>query len=146
MTSITKTRFSKTTKCRYPFEIHYPTLPADIEEMEEADVAAYLEAKQAADAAARAELPETLIAAARAARQAALAAITVTTQSGKTFDGHDSARSNMLCAITAAGYVNQTSTAWRMADNSVATVTLAEVQEALTLAITRVGEIVVGAA
>jgi hypothetical protein len=42
-----KTRFSKTALCRYPFDLDYPTLPDDIEVMDEADVVAFLEAKQA---------------------------------------------------------------------------------------------------
>jgi hypothetical protein len=78
---------------------------------------------------------------AKAARDNALATIVVTTQSGKTFDGNETARSNMLCAITVAGFVNQTSTNWRLADNTVAQVTFDEVREALALSITRAGEI-----
>lgn len=79
---------------------------------------------------------------AKAAKDAALNAITVTTVSGKAFDGNETARTNMLSAITAASFLGQTSANWKLADNTVALVTLDEVKEALALSIQRVGEIV----
>lgn len=75
-------------------------------------------------------------------KDAALNAITVTTVSGKVFDGNETARTNMLSAITGASFLGQTSANWKLADNTVALVTLDEVKEALALSIQRVGEIV----
>lgn len=75
-------------------------------------------------------------------RKQRLDSIVVTTQSGKQFDGNETARVNMLAAITLAGFANQTSTSWKLADNTVATVTLDELQEALHLAMLEVAEIV----
>lgn len=85
---------------------------------------------------------EELAAQAKAAKVEALNTITVTTSSGKVFDGNETARLNMLSAITAAGVVGQTSANWKLADNTVKNVTLDELKEALALAIQRVGEIV----
>jgi len=72
----------------------------------------------------------------------ALNSIIVTTGSGKVFDGNETARNNMLSAITAANFIGQTTANWKLADNTVALVTLDEVHEALALSIQRVGEIV----
>ena len=75
-------------------------------------------------------------------KQDLLSSITVTTQSGNTFDGNETARNNMLSAIMAAEIIGETESQWKLADNTVETVTLTELKEALTLSIQRVGEIV----
>jgi hypothetical protein len=75
-------------------------------------------------------------------KKEALEAITVTTQSGKTFDGNETARNNMMCAIMTADIIGQTESDWKLADNTVAHITLDELKEALALSIQRVGEIV----
>lgn len=89
-----------------------------------------------------AEIAAENAAIAKAVKQKALAEIVVTTTSGKTFDGNETARLNMLSAITAAGVVGQTSSQWKLADNTVEVVTLDEIKEALALAIQAVGAIV----
>lgn len=71
-----------------------------------------------------------------------LSSITVTTSSGKVFDGDEVARNNMVSAIIASDFLGVTTSNWKLADNTVANVTVAEVKEALALAIQRVGEIV----
>lgn len=71
-----------------------------------------------------------------------LASITVTTQSGKTFDGNETARGDMLVALTVGEWVNETQTYWKMANNDTLLVTKEELQEALTLAIQAKGRIV----
>lgn len=71
-----------------------------------------------------------------------LNSITVTTSSGKVFDGNEAARNNMISAILSAEFIGQTSAEWKLADNTKAVVTLDEVKEALALSIQRVGEIV----
>lgn len=68
--------------------------------------------------------------------------ITVTTQAGNTFDGNETARNNMMCAIMAADIIGQKESDWKLADNTVAHITLDELKEALALSIQRVGEIV----
>ena len=85
---------------------------------------------------------EQLQAQAKAEKLQALAAITVTTSSGKVFDGNETARINMLSAIQSATFLNQTQAGWKLADNTVAIVTVDEIKEALALSIQRVGEIV----
>jgi hypothetical protein len=67
-----KTRFSKSTGCRYPFDLDYPTLPDDIEIMDEADVVVFVEKQQTkaiANALAAQQTPEAI--AARSAVQEA---------------------------------------------------------------------------
>jgi len=58
--------------------------------------------------------------------------IKVTTTSGKIFDGNEPSQDRMTRAV-AAGSPGET-TQWRLADNSVATVTYEELKEALRLA------------
>ena len=69
----------------------------------------------------------------------------VTTTAGNTFDGHESARNNMMSALMAAELLNETSTNWKLADNTVAVVTVPELKEALALAIAAAGEVVLNA-
>lgn len=92
------------------------------------------------------ELDAVAAAQAKADKVAALNSIVVTTASGKSFDGNEPARLNILSALTAAVFVGQTTAPWKMADNTVEMVTVDELKEALALAITRVGEIVTGQA
>ena len=76
------------------------------------------------------------------AKQLALDSITVTTASGKVFDGKDKDQVRMLSAIQASTLLGQTETQWKLADNSIATVTLDELREAHALAIQAVGNII----
>lgn len=75
-------------------------------------------------------------------KQTLLATITVTTQSGKTFDGNETARNDMLVALTVGEWINETQTYWKMANNDTLLVTKDELKEALTLAIQAKGRIV----
>lgn len=58
------------------------------------------------------------------------------------FDGNETARLNMISAIQASELLGQTESPWKLADNSVQTVTIAELKQALALAIQEVGRIV----
>jgi hypothetical protein len=58
----------------------------------------------------------------------------------KVFDAHLEARLNMATAIQASSLTNQTEAQWKMYDNSVQTVTVGELQQALILALTEVGK------
>ena len=49
------------------------------------------------------------------------------------FDGDEASQDRMLRAIQIAGATGETTTMWKLADNSVAEVTLNELKEALTL-------------
>lgn len=109
---------------------------------------------------------------AKQAKQLALDSITVTTASGKVFDGRDKDQSRMLSAIQASGTlveiltaqyndiaipsVTQTAeyntaihkathTLWKLHDNSTPEITLNELKEAHALAIQTMGAIIVGA-
>lgn len=68
----------------------------------------------------------------KASRDAQVAAIIVTTASGKVFDGNEPSQDRMTRAV--AGGDPAETTLWRMADNTVATVTREELREALRLA------------
>lgn len=78
-----------------------------------------------------ADLPDPMVAA-KAEREAAVAAIKVTTASGRTFDGDEASQSRMARALGAMDDTD--TTAWVLADNSVAQVGRMELREALRLA------------
>lgn len=71
-----------------------------------------------------------------------LQTIKVTTTNGNVFDGNETARNNMLSAITSAEFIGKTEEYWKLADNSTVLVQLPELKEALALAIQEVGRIV----
>jgi hypothetical protein len=79
---------------------------------------------------------------AKEAKLQALQQITVTTTSGKVFDGRDIDQQRMVSAIMSADVVGITETYWKLADNSVAMVTLDELKEALALSIQALGVII----
>jgi len=93
---------------------------------------------------AEATVQEALKAAqeAKVAKQLALNSITVTTTSGKVFDGRDIDQQRMMSAIMSADVVGITETYWKLADNSVVMVTLVELKEALALSIQALGAII----
>jgi len=72
--------------------------------------------------------------AAKAAREAAVAAIKVTTAAGNTFDGDETSQTRMSRAIIALSTGLAPSVNWVLADNSVIQATAAELTEALVLA------------
>ena len=91
---------------------------------------------------------ELLVQAQHVAKQAkieALASVKVTTTSGKVFDGRDIDQQRMVAAILASSVINITETQWKLADNSIVTVSLDELKEALVLSIQAIGNIIVGA-
>lgn len=77
----------------------------------------------------------------KCAKNLALNSITVTVND-KTFDGNETARTNMISAILSADLIGKTEETWKLADNSTASVTLVELRQALALAIQEVGRIV----
>lgn len=71
----------------------------------------------------------------KAQRDAAVAAIKVTTQAGNTFDGDETSQDRMARAVVAMGAAPAGSTVnWVLADNSVIDATQEELTEALLLA------------
>ena len=81
---------------------------------------------------------------ARVAKVSAVAAILV--QVGdKVFDGDETSQSRMLRAIQIADITGETTTAWKLADNSVVEVTLDELKEALALSGKEMSKIWLGA-
>jgi len=68
--------------------------------------------------------------------------LVVTTSIGNTFDADDAARANMNEAILASSITGITETEWKLADNSVVTVTVEELSEALALGIQTKGAII----
>ncbi len=71
---------------------------------------------------------------AKANRQAAVDAIKVTTAAGNTFDGDEISQTRMARAILAMQATGTQYISWVLADNTPATVSLAELAEALALA------------
>lgn len=71
-----------------------------------------------------------------------LQTIKVTTTNGNEFDGNETARNNILSAITSAEFIGKTEEYWKLADNSTVLVQLPELKEALALSIQEVGNIV----
>ena len=91
---------------------------------------------------------ELLVQAQQVVKQAkteALASIKVTTTSGKVFDGRDIDQQRMVSAILSSSVIDITETQWKLADNTIATISLDELKEALALSIQAIGNIVVGA-
>jgi len=70
----------------------------------------------------------------KAARDAAVAAIKVTTAAGNTFDGDETSQGRMARAVIALSTGLAPSVTWVLADNSVIAATAAELTEALVLA------------
>lgn len=60
--------------------------------------------------------------------------IKVTTSTGKVFDGDEKSQERILRAINIATITGDTTTQWKMADNTIIEVTLEELKEALALA------------
>lgn len=80
------------------------------------------------------------LAIAKRERAAKVAAITVEVD-GMVFDGDEQAQSRMARAITAAETAGLESTVWVLADNTVATVTKVQLQQALAKAMVAMGEL-----
>lgn len=78
--------------------------------------------------------PEQLREQAKVARAAAVAAITVTTQAGNTFDGDEVSQGRMARAILGLQAVGAPSVVWVLADNTQIQATATELSEALALA------------
>lgn len=76
------------------------------------------------------------------AKEKAKANITVTTANGNTFDGNSEARLNMQNSIAASEITSITETRWKLTDNSIVTVNVTEIKEALALSIMECGRIV----
>jgi predicted DsbA family dithiol-disulfide isomerase len=74
----------------------------------------------------------------------ALASVKITTTFGNTFDGRDIDQQRMMSAIISSSILDITETQWKLADNSIVTVSLDELKEALALSIQSVGKIVIG--
>lgn len=70
----------------------------------------------------------------KAERDAAVAAIVVTTSTGKQFNGDETSQTRMSRAIVAMQVANAQTITWVLADNTAVEVTLAELSEALVLA------------
>ena len=80
------------------------------------------------------------LAEAKAERAQAVASIKVTVGT-KVFDGDEAAQSRMTRALQVAEITGMKSTAWVLADNTVAEVTVEEMKEALSKAMLAMGEL-----
>ena len=93
-----------------------------MDEQTQVAVLAQLEFEESMDAAA-----------AKKTRDAAVAKIKVTVN-GKVFDGDEVAQGRIARAVAAAESAGITTYQWKLADNSVAEVSLSELKQALTMA------------
>lgn len=80
------------------------------------------------------------LAEAKRIRAEKVASIKVTVD-GMVFDGDETAQSRMARAVTAADTSGLDSTVWVLADNTVATVTKAQLQQALALSMVEMGKV-----
>ena len=78
--------------------------------------------------------------AAKKLRDTAVAAIKVTV-SGKVFDGDEVAQGRMARAVAVAGITGINTCQWKLADNTVASVTADELRQALSLALQAQGDL-----
>ena len=67
-------------------------------------------------------------------KERSVSSILITTVAGKIFDGDELSQDRMLRAIRIAEITGNTTTQWKLADNSIVEVTLDELKEALSLA------------
>lgn len=88
--------------------------------------------KESLEAAYNAEAPQRAYEQAKRERTAQVAQITVTTTSGKTFDGDEESQ-NRMARVVAVGSAGET-TNWKLSDNTWVLVTYEELSEALRLA------------
>ena len=120
-------------------EIHEPDAPADYSENTyiriEQDTAPYVVYEKRSDEVIAYQVMKQ----AKQVRLAEVAAITVTTKSGKVFDGDEDSQTRM--ARTIVTMVTADTINWVLADNSIASVTKAELTEALRLAGAAMAEI-----
>lgn len=79
----------------------------------------------------------------KATKEEALNSVTVEV-SGKVFDGRAKDQINILAAIQSAELLGETSTEWKLADNSLYVVTIDELKMVLALSIQKVGQIIKG--
>ena len=85
------------------------------------------------------------IAEAKAAKLQALEELTVTTTNGNEFDANADSITNMLAAVEASAILGTTENSWKLADNSIVTISLDELKEALAKSIQAKGTIILGA-
>lgn len=83
---------------------------------------------------------EELLAQAKRERAKQVAAIKVEVD-GMTFDGDETSQSRMARALEVASITGMGSTVWVLADNTVAEVTVAQMQQALSKAMLAMGEL-----
>lgn len=77
----------------------------------------------------------------KAKRTTAVESIIVTISTGKAFDGDELSQSRMSRVVTAMTLANVSEGFWTLANNEITAVTLAELQEAIVLSITRMSEL-----
>ena len=87
------------------------------------------------------ELESQRIATLNQAKMKALQEIVVVV-GDNSFDGNESARLNMMSAIQASELLEVTENIWKLADNSVDTVSVSDLKQAITLSVQEVGRIV----
>lgn len=84
--------------------------------------------------------PEELLEQAKHERAKQVASIKVEVD-GMTFDGDETSQSRMARALEVASITGMQSTVWVLADNTVAEVTVAQMQQALSKAMLEMGEL-----
>lgn len=89
----------------------------------------------------RVRTPHEIRDAKRAERANTVKALTVTTSSGKVFNSDEPAQDRMVRVLKVADLTGQTSCPWVLADETVATVTKAELEEALCLSVQAMGAV-----
>lgn len=87
------------------------------------------------------QLQEARLQQAKLKRQQEVLALTVTTSSGKVFDGDEESQSRMSRTLQVAQLTGIQSCVWVLADNTPTSVTATELSEALALSVQAMGEL-----
>jgi len=89
-------------------------------------------------------IAEKLAEQAKADKIKAIATLKVTTKAGNEFDANNEARANINEALKASSILGLDKTNWKLANNEIVEVTVAELEEALALGIQAKGAVILG--
>ena len=117
-------------------DVFVKSLPPGVVKISDSEAENMMSTKKTAE-----ELAAEALAAKKLIRQQLVDAITVTTSTGKVFDGNEDAQRRLNNAISVAAITGETSCTWVLANNVPTTVTLAEIKEAFALAFQAMGAI-----
>ena len=90
------------------------------------------------------EIAKALVDIKKQERDYAIDNVIVTTAAGNKFNGEDKSQGRMASALLAADVLGKTEEEWKMADDTIKLIGIAELKEALALSILEVGRLIKG--